>query len=208
MAGVAPDRSRVVCVVLASGRGVRMGGPKALLWWDASQSVTLAQAHVLARSRECGRVVVVTRHDIGRRLRELCALEVIVSDEPDEHGPAGSIAAACRAGALDAAGLAVLTPVDVPPVGSETVERLLGAIDGDVQAARPRFGTRRGHPVAVRSACLCEVYAGQARPPLRDVLRSLADRCVDVTVDDPDVLADLDTMDAFEARTGRPPRFA
>jgi molybdenum cofactor cytidylyltransferase len=199
--------SRVLALVLASGRGTRMGGPKAMLCWDRDRDETLVEAHVRVRKAECGRIVVVTRHDLAVRIRTRCSIHLVESREPDEVGPAGSIAAACSTGALDGVDVVVLTPVDVPPVRSETVRKLLAAVAGGSDAARPIHDGRRGHPVAVRAHVLVDVYGTIARPPLRDVLRSLGRRCVDVAVDDADVNADLDTPEAFEARTGIAPRF-
>lgn len=199
-------RPDVVGVVLASGRGVRMGGPKALLAWECPAPSCLAHAHVLGRRAECGRVVVVTRHDIGESLQALAAFDLVISSEPDSDGPAGSLAAACAAGIFQGSELALITPVDVPPARSGTVLRLLDALTPTTKAARPRFGARRGHPVAIRTHTLLEAYA-RSRPPLRDVLRSLGEACADVPVDDADVVADLDTPEAYLARAGHPPRF-
>lgn len=191
------------CLILASGMGRRMGGPKALLLWDG---VPLAVAHARARGAECERVIVVTRESIAKvLLRAEPGLETLVSHEADELGPAGSIAAAVRAGALDDAQQVLVTPVDVAPAGTALVQALFEALRKG-EASRPRLRGLPGHPVACTAGLLREAY-GSGAAPLRDLLTTLGSRCVDVEVDDPDILVDFDTIEGFEATTGRAPDF-
>lgn len=203
------DRAAVVnredrcCLVLASGGGARMGGPKALLLLNDRP---LASAHAAARHADCGRTIVVTRAHIAEVLRRADrSLELVISEEPDELGPAGSIAAAVRSGALAGHEVVIVTPVDVMPVSREVIEALAeGALRGE--AARPIWDGRAGHPVACRRALLEQHYCLGA-PPLRDVLSGLGGRCIAVPVGDPAVGRDLDTPEAWEAATGTGPAF-
>jgi molybdopterin-guanine dinucleotide biosynthesis protein A len=197
------SRPSRACLILASGMGRRMGGPKALLLW---QGVPLAVAHARARRAQCDRVVVVTRDPIARvLLRAEPALAVVVSQEADELGPAGSIMAAVQAGAIVGVEQVLVTPVDVAPSSTALVEALWAALSQG-QASRPRLRGLPGHPVACAAGLLRSAYQKQAAP-LRDLLASLGSRCIDVDVDDEDVLADFDTIEAFEATTGRKPDF-
>jgi len=180
-----------------------MGGPKALLLWDG---VPLAVAHARARSADCDRAIVVTREPIAEALlRADPTLSIVVSREPDELGAAGSIAAAVRAGALGGAEQVLVTPVDVAPAQTSTVRKVLEALSKG-EASRPRLRGLPGHPVACRASRLAAWYAKEA-VPLRDRLASLGSLCLEVDVDDPDVLVDFDTIEAFEARTGRKAAF-
>ena len=192
-----------VCLVLASGLGTRIGGPKALLDW---QGVPLAAAHAAVRAGDCGRVLVITRERMGAVLQRLCPwLSVLVSQQPEELGPAGSIAAAVRSGALQDAVQVIVTPVDVPPASSELVSRLAAALSG-ARAARPWMHGQPGHPVACRAELIERVYARSA-PPLRDVMAELGAECAGVQTHDSDTLIDFDTPEAFAARAGHAPRF-
>ena len=186
------NRGDVVGVVLAAGRGRRLGGPKALLRWPAGDiDVPLAVAHVRAWAF-CKRVLVVTRADIADVLRAHAPslpAELVVSTALDALGPAGSLAAAAHL--VDDEALMLVTPVDCPPVRDDTVSALLAAMREDqVGAARPRCGDRRGHPVILRPS-VWQRYR-QATPPLRDVLHELKRGVVEVEVSDEGVLRDID----------------
>ena len=199
------DAERNAFILVASGRGSRMGGPKALLLWG---DVPLPLAHASSTGAVCARVVVVARDAVVRRLRPLApGIRFVTSAAPEGQGPAGSLSAAVRSGALEDTSWAVITPVDLVPLRSQTVRTLLARASDGVDAIRPRFEGRGGHPVVVRTDVLVAHYLRPSPRPLRDVLAALGDRCVDVVLQDPDVRADLDTPAAWEERTGLAPRF-
>ncbi len=248
----------VVTIVLAAGKGERMGGPKAVLAWpqpgavptaepsrsgrppvpppepsrsgrgvpppEPSRSgagrapsgrpqvpvVPLAIAHAEARlAAESARVLVVVRASMLTSLLGYVrpGIDLLSSNAADELGPAGSLAFAVSR--LPPVYAVVVTPVDTPPARATTVARLLARLEQggqDVLAVRPRAGARTGHPVVLRPAALV-VYRSANPPPLRDHLRALGDRVVDVELDDPTVLADLDTTADVVRVLGTPPRF-
>ncbi len=195
-----------VAIIMAAGMGTRMGGPKALLRWLDERP--LALSHATARMRDCARVVIVTRRPIAACLGPVPpGVQVVVSDAEDCLGPAGSIGADVQAGALTNVDVVLLSPVDLPPTSGATVETLFRALGPNVDAVRPRHGTRRGHPVICRGSLVREAYGAVLAPPLRDLLSSLGHRCADVPVDDTDVIMDLDTPEIYFAKTGRSPDF-
>lgn len=175
----------LTAIVLAAGRGTRIGGPKALLPWDG---IPLAIAHANVRARDCDAVLVVVRPNVAE---VLCDERTIVSRSPDDWGPAGSIAAAVPY----FEGAALITPVDCPPAPAHVIAQLRAT---GAQAARPMYRGRRGHPVFVQAEVLAPYRQPTgAPPPLRDVLRALGDAVVDVPVDDPHVLTDINTQEAL-----------
>jgi CTP:molybdopterin cytidylyltransferase MocA len=133
-------------------------------------------------------------------------LTFVVSNAPDELGPAGSIAAIVKSGKIDEADELLITPVDMPPISPHIVDQLCSALGSNALAARPVFGSRGGHPVLVRSSLIFDHYRISV-PSLRDVLRGPGVGLVDVPVTDPDVIADLDTPEAFRTRRGMEPSF-
>lgn len=209
-----------IAIVLAAGKGERLGGPKALLAWrsagvspaspDGEPERPLAIAHAAARlGAESGRVLIVARRPVIKVLLGYLApgVELVASDAPDELGPAGSLAVA--AGRLGSAEVVVVAPVDTLPARPQTVAALLSRLrsgDPPPLAVRPRHKGRGGHPVVLRAPALAR-YREADPPPLRDHLRALGDRCVDEDVQDAAVLLDLDTPADVVRATGAPPRF-
>lgn len=203
-------RSGVAALVLAAGKGVRLGGPKALLMIDG---VPLALAHVVARLHECERVVVVLRREVAEQLpphTERAPREVVFvySDEPDEHGPAGSLRAAITAKALEGMAKIVVTPVDVLPAPSRAIHKLLAPLDAGFRAVR----FNHGHPIA----CVADVLGSRygidregAPPPLREVIEALGDQVCKLPIGEGDerIVGDLDTIDDVLRATGAPPKF-
>lgn len=223
----------IVTIVLAAGKGTRIGGPKALLAWPKPGAVPapepsrpgtgrapgaraplpvipLAIAHAEARlAAESARVLVVVRASMLRSLLGYVrpGVDLLSSDAADELGPSGSLAFAVSR--LPPVAAVIVTPVDTPPARAATVARLLARLEeGDVPplAVRPRMGARTGHPVVMRPSVL-DAYRVPSPPPLREHLRSLGERLADVEVDDPAVLADLDTSADVVRVLGVPPRF-
>jgi CTP:molybdopterin cytidylyltransferase MocA len=205
--------SAVLTIVLAAGAGRRMGGSKALLLYREASGPDrpLALAHACCRlDAESSRVVVVTRADVAAVLAPHApeGALLVVSEAPDELGPAGSLAAATPH--LGSEPLVLVTPVDLPPARPALVQRLLSALldsAARIDAVKPRFAGRGGHPVLVRRSVLTpyERAASALRPPppLRDVLRSLGVRSIGMDVDDPAALIDWDVS----AELGRPAAF-
>jgi molybdopterin-guanine dinucleotide biosynthesis protein A len=177
-----------VLLVVAAGRGQRMSGPKALLLIDGRP---LAELHAGSHDN----VVIVTSKDIERALGPIARF--VAPDRAPELGPAGSIGAAVRSGALDDADAVIVTPVDVLPAPRALLDALVSAL-GDHEAARPS----RGHPAAVRGAVLRERYR-EADPILRDVLAAVT--CA--RLQEAGVLDDLDTPEDVVRMTGAGPVF-
>lgn len=213
---------RVVCVILAAGRGTRLGGPKALLAWPRPHGAALPLALVHAGARlgvDCESVVIVTRPKMATILASYHpegACHFVSSAAPDEQGPAGSLAAAvahldAREPALAATDAILVSPVDCLPASPAVVAALRAMLTGSGQralAVRPRHGSRGGHPVLVRPDVLAP-YREASPPPLRDVLRGLGEQLADCQLDDDSVLGDVDTPQDYARYTGdeHGPRF-
>jgi CTP:molybdopterin cytidylyltransferase MocA len=204
----------VVTVVLAAGKGERIGGPKALLAWpdpSGKGEVPLAIAHAEARLQaESGRAVLVVRKEVANALLGFVrpGIDLLVSSADDALGPAGSLATAAARLAKEET-LVIVTPVDTPPAAAATVALLVDRlVEGpDLVAARPVQGGRGGHPVVLRAGWLLSRFAVPKPPTLRDALGELGPACASVDVDDPRVRVDLDTPGEVASALGRPPRF-
>jgi molybdenum cofactor cytidylyltransferase len=190
--------SRVITIVLAAGKGDRIGGPKALLIWPpaapGSAERPLSIAHAEARlAAESAQAILVIRKTYMPALLGYVrpGIDLVVSTAADDLGPAGSLA--CAAPRLGAdVGAVVVVPVDTVPARKETVAILVTRLDADASllAVRPSYQGRGGHPVVLRPEALAR-YLDPQPPPLRDHLTTLGARVASVDVEDPSIHIDL-----------------
>jgi CTP:molybdopterin cytidylyltransferase MocA len=180
----------IVAVILAAGRGERLGGvAKALLRGEDGRTFLSAIAASIDRA-----VVVVAPpfgDDVAAAARGL-DLDVVINDAP-ERGMASSVALGFeRAAALfDGAEGALLWPVDCGGVAAATVSAL---VSGRAQIAVPVFDGRGGHPTWFGRAVWDELIACGAAPDgARAVLRRDPSRVARIDVPDPAVTRDVDS---------------
>jgi molybdenum cofactor cytidylyltransferase len=189
--------ARIVPVVLAAGRGERLGGNKALL--DVGGAPALVRILRAAAAAGLGRPVVVLGHAAAR----VCAMidaeaqefAVRIAENPDpDRGQTSSVQ--CGLAAIEAGAEAALVwPVDHPLVGSADVVAIAAAAAADPAAVvvLPTHGGRNGHPVLIRRALFPAVLALSPASPLRDLLRGERGRTAFVERPADRVLRDLDT---------------
>jgi molybdenum cofactor cytidylyltransferase len=194
-------RVRIAAVVLAAGRGVRAGGPKALL---RIGEVTFL-AHVAARLHRPGvdRVIAVVGHDAARVLREsaLPASVIVVVNEGGTAGMLGSVVAGLEAASGDGAEAVLVHPVDHPLVEEATIDAVLAALHGGARIAVPSHGGRRGHPGGFARAAWDALRSAPPSEGARFVLASHPDWIVHVA-GGPGCLAGVDTPDDYRRLVG------
>jgi CTP:molybdopterin cytidylyltransferase MocA len=177
-------------IVLAAGRGTRLGGPKALL---RVRGVPLIVQH-LRRLRElgCARMVFVVPDALAAEATAVLADPAALVVGVDTSSQAESLQRGLRA--LDAAlasdACLLITPVDLVPPRLDTLRALAAAMDAGASAVAPSHAGRHGHPLLVRRRLLDE-YTNDDEP-LPPLNRVVAERRHFVEVDDAAVLADLD----------------
>lgn len=188
------ESSKIGAVILAAGAGSRMGGvAKAMLQNNGRTFL----ASILSMVRVHDTVVVVgPPHGESVRSHATQLAARVVTNEHPERGMASSVAlgfAALRAD-VDAAWL---WPVDHPFVQPETLAALVAAL-GSHAAVRPTYTGRRGHPPLIARALFAQLAAcADVEGGARTVLAA-ADT-IDVPVDDPGILRDIDTPADLEA---------
>lgn len=186
-------------LVLAAGRGVRAGGPKALHvvhgcpWWQSQ--------HDRLKSADLPAVWVVSERVRASMLASGNEPEhVVVAD--DTAPMFASIAAGVReiAWVHAAPSGAFVLPVDVPAPGSDIFATLAHAIADPTaaNAAIPTYRGHRGHPVFLRwefvTSRVLPADPGGAR-----LDRLIAEACIEVPVQNTSVLANLNTAEDFAA---------
>ncbi len=186
-------------LILAAGASSRMGRPKALLEIGGE---TFLDRLILSLSAACSPVMVVLGHDAeairgGVRRAELASF---VTNPDPERGQLSSLQCGLRAAPAASAGV-IFTPVDCPLIRPSTVAALAAAYRArqpEALVAVPRHQERRGHPVLVAASLIPEFLALPAGAQAREVVRRHADQVLQVDVDDPGILADVDEPASYE----------
>ncbi len=195
-------------IVLAAGRGVRAGGPKALhrvgteVWWTVQQ-------------KRLARVGLPVTWVVSERVRDGMAAGGAMPERvviADEHAPMfASVLAGMesvdrrsrerRSGEPPSAirGVFIL-PVDVPAPSKDVFTRLAAALTtpGSPAAAIPTHDGQHGHPVYVSWPFASTRILGVAQTPDARLDRLIGRARIEAPVDDSGVLMNLNTSEDFE----------
>jgi CTP:molybdopterin cytidylyltransferase MocA len=157
-------------VVLAAGRGQRMGGPKALLTLEGESF--LARCARLLRRPGIASVVAVLGHDAGRVAREsgLAPDVAIVVNHGYADGMLTSILAGLEAAEAAGADAVLVHPVDHPLVDANTVDAVLASLSRGTVIAVPSHDHRRGHPAGFARSSWPALRAASPEEGARGVL--------------------------------------
>jgi molybdenum cofactor cytidylyltransferase len=192
-------------LLLAAGRGRRMGGGKQLLDWPTSTGpipMVAAACDVIAPL--CERVYVTVGHDaeavrdaLGRR-QSAVPLSFV---EVDPDAPMFSaIRAGLRAIRDDRVRVArvVLHPGD-QPVFRSTTSTLLDQTsqDNPDRAVMPEYKGKGGHPAIIPASMIDDIIAYDGDGGLRCYWERNADHVLRVPVDDSFVISDIDVPEAY-----------
>jgi molybdenum cofactor cytidylyltransferase len=183
----------ISAIVLAAGKSERMGSPKALL--PISGRTFLENIlDTISRTSIEATVVVVGHH--RKEIEAAIKLKSVVFNNDYEKGMITSFQAGIRALSWDASG-AFLFLVDHPLVEPATVEAMIANLAPN-RIILPTFQGRRGHPVLFSSEVLEEILDLPSSEGANIVVRKNPDRIVEVPVNAPGILVDIDTPEQFE----------
>lgn len=186
----------VVGVVPCAGASRRMGASKALLELEGRTFV----ARVVAALRDggCASVLVVVRagaEEEAEAARDAGAV-VLENPEPGE-GPITSLRLALERLPPDTDAVA-FCPVDHPLLRPAAVASLLSALaDHGPPLVVPVYGGERGHPGIFGRELFGELADPGLEGGARTVVRRHLDAARSVEVDDPGVVADIDTPEGY-----------
>ncbi|MBI2077145.1 MAG: nucleotidyltransferase family protein [Euryarchaeota archaeon] len=175
-------------ILLAAGASTRMGSPKALVKVGTEPAIARA-CRQLASLGVHEIAVVVGAHAEAIRPAAPAPARVVVNAEW-QRGRTGSVKVGLRA--LPDASAFLVWPIDHPCVSDAALEALVAQVGG---IRVPTFQGRRGHPTAFAGPLRNEVLRLEDDQPLHDVLHARPGRVVEVPVDDPGVLLNVDTPD-------------
>jgi molybdenum cofactor cytidylyltransferase len=185
-------------IVLAAGASSRMGRPKALLTLGAGETFVSRIAATLAAAG-LDPVIVVVRAELEPAIaRAAPGARLVVNDAP-ERGQLSSLLRGLDALPQPAAS-ALVTLVDLPLVRVTTVQAV---VDGwrrtQAPLVRPVHRGRHGHPVVFGAALIAGLRSADLALGAKPVVHAFAAAGLDVPVDDPGVLRDIDTPSDYAA---------
>lgn len=198
---------RVGAVVLAAGRSARMGG-------ELKQMLRVGERTVLERTLGNVRgaaveeIVLVLGYSAEEIRRELPAdstdgLRIVVNRQYEE-GMASSLREGLSA-VSDQMDGALIVLADQPFVRSETIDRIIERYCGsDAEVVIPFYDGRRGNPVLLDRTVFPEAMALEGDTGFRAIFGSHEAGIVQVNVDDPGILLDIDDRADYERLRGYP----
>ena len=189
---------RVAGLILAAGKSERMGRPKALLPFRGSCFLT----HVLTEAlcSNLNDVKVVLGHQAETLLQSLPQIKPRVLVNPDyEHGQLSSLQ--CGLKHLSSAGLdgVMVFLIDHPIIHRSLVNQLIEAFcRNEALIVIPSFEHRRGHPMIFATQLFSELLSAPLDQGAVSVVRKHSHEILHLEVDEPGVLVDIDTPEAYE----------
>lgn len=186
----------IPAVVPAAGRSGRMGTAKALL--KADDGTFLATILSSLRGGGADPVLVVVRDQEGAIAKEARAHGATVVRNPDpSRGPVSSLQAGLQVLSREAPGV-LFAPVDHPLFSPVTVRALIQAFaEARAPLVVPSFDGWRGHPVLFSRAIFPELMERDLPEGARTVIRRYLKERLQLPVDDPGILADIDTPEDY-----------
>lgn len=143
-------------------------------------------------------IVVLGYHAAAIRPRVRRPAMFVVNPAP-ERGQLSSLQTGLAALPLESEGFAFM-PIDCPGVSKRTVASLSEAFARralNTLFTIPQYRGRHGHPVFAARAIAEELLALPPGAQARDVVHRHVDQTQYVDVDDPGILADVDTPEAY-----------
>lgn len=205
-------------VILAAGESSRMGRDKALLPWPppigdstGSTTGTFLSAAIALFADYVDIVLVV----VGKNERNLMPIvyangaSLVVNPEP-ERGQFSSLQAGLHEVLNRGRDAALITLVDRPPVAHATIEQLEEAFERTVEqekwAAVPEYKSQHGHPFFAGREMIEAFLKAPPTSNAREIMHAHQDKIAYVAIDDPQVIANVNTPEEYAALPEPAPR--
>jgi molybdenum cofactor cytidylyltransferase len=188
--------SRYIGVILAAGRGRRMGSTKQLTTITSLDvEKPLVAAAYDAIKPICDDMVVVLGHEADAVAAALSGrLFHRATSDPDAPMFESIRAGLSAAKSLDEAAVVVLQPGDQPHVQRTTLDALVEASRRhDTKAVIPQFGREGGHPALIPPNIAQLLIEGDCPRGLGAYWLKQPELCIRVAVNDSAVVKDIDT---------------
>ncbi len=192
----AASHNRRIGVIVAAGRGGRMGGTKQLKPWPTAdgEKPLIAAAYDAIRPI-CDEMVVVLGHEGDLVAAALASRPFHRAESSPDLPMFESIRAGLRtAQALDPSAAVVLQPGDHPEVVRSTLHTLKDwSLKRPVQSIIPEYNGQGGHPAIIPANVAALLIDADCPSGLGDFWIAHPELCHRVPVGDAGVLRDIDT---------------
>ena len=183
-----------VGILLAAGRGERFRAASAMdenkLLWRLQDGRRVIEASADAMCAVLDEIVLITTPGATfEQCRFAGNLRVIVANEA-ALGMGHSLAAGASVLPVDQGIIVALG--DMPAIKPSSIQIIADALEQGADIAAPIFKGRRGHPVGFAARYRDALCALKGDVGARDLLRREADRVLEIVVDDPGILMDVD----------------
>ena len=151
-----------------------------------------------ARAAGAAPVLVIGRPD-DLRLQDVVKDAAVFVPNPDpDRGQLSSLICGLDALAADEVDGIIVLPVDTPGISAAVISAVLGAAENsDAPIVRAVHRGFHGHPVLFKRVLFEELRRADPSIGARAVVRADLSRVLDVEVDDPRILLDVDTPDDY-----------
>jgi molybdenum cofactor cytidylyltransferase len=193
----------LVGVILAAGESSRMGRDKSLLPWHGETFVAAA-IDSLTMHTELVIVVAGRNANVIEPIVDAKGAFLVVNPAP-ERGQFSSLQVGLQEVLNHGRDAAMVTLVDRPPVRRETVIQLKSAFEDALNSGKwavvPEYAGNHGHPIVIAREMMTAFLTAPATSNAREVEHAHQALIAYVPVDDPAVVANIDTPDDFERIT-------
>ncbi len=189
-------------ILLAAGESRRMGSPKALLPYQGQTFIErICTAFLSAKVEELIVVLGAYTEKLQPALPRHPALRTVVNPHY-KRGQLSSLTCGLKALSPDSEA-AVVNLVDHPLVRAETIAALIAAFRTDpVPIIIAAHQGQRGHPVLFSRQVYGELLAAPLDKGAKVVVRKDPARVRQVLLNDPGIVADIDTPQEYRRWTG------
>lgn len=192
----------ISAILLAAGESRRMGSPKALLHYQGQTFIhRICTAFLTAGVDELIVVLGARAEEIGHALPAYPALRSVVNSRYSQ-GQLSSLMVGIGALSPESEA-AIVNLVDHPLVSSETIKAVIGSFRAaPLPIVIASYQGKRGHPVLFSSQMYGEILAAPLDQGAKVVVRKDPARVREIPLDDPGILADIDTPEEYRRYVG------
>jgi molybdenum cofactor cytidylyltransferase len=194
-------------VILAAGESSRMGSDKALLPWPPAEvgKVSSGETFLSAAIRSLAQATEFVLVVVGRNEVALAPIiyahgaSLVVNPDPG-RGQFSSLQVGLHEVLNHGRDAAMITLVDRPPVGTETVQRLRDSFEAagqNIWAVVPEFSGKHGHPYLVGREMMEAFLRVPPTSIARDIEHANQAHIQYLSVDDPLVALNINTPEDY-----------